>query len=149
MKMSTKKNVIIYTDGACKGNPGPGAGAYILLYKHHIYKNSVFVEHTTNNRMEMLAVIKALECLKEPCNVTLYTDSQYIVNAFNKEWVYKWERKQWKRKKSVVKNHELWQTLLKLVRKHKVNFVWIRGHNGNKYNEMCDKIANVTIQNNL
>lgn len=130
--------VDIFTDGACKGNPGPGGWAAILRYKDQykeIYGKSDGV--TTNNRMELTAVAEALKCLKKPCSVTIHSDSQYVCNAFNKNWISSWQKIGWRD----VKNSDLWQTLLSAMSMHTVNYVWIRGHSGNLYNERCDHLA--------
>lgn len=135
-------NVEIYTDGACSGNPGAGGWASVLLYEQHkkeIYGNA---KETTNNRMELTAVIEALKALKRPCNVTLYSDSKYIVDSVNKDWVYKWEANNWiKSDKKPALNVDLWKELLALLEIHRVKFVWVKGHNGNVYNERCDELA--------
>ena len=135
-------NVEIYTDGACSGNPGAGGWASVLLYEQHkkeIYGNA---KETTNNRMELTAVIEALKALKRPCNVTLYSDSKYVVDSVNKDWVYKWEANNWiKSDKKPALNVDLWKELLALLEIHRVKFVWIKGHNGNVYNERCDELA--------
>jgi len=136
------KKVVIYTDGACSFNPGPGGWGAVLIYGN-IEKNlSGFVNNTTNNQMEMLAVIKALEQLKETCLVDIYSDSAYVVNAFLKGWVEDWEERGWKTAdKKEVKNLNLWQDLISLVNKHKVTWHKVKGHADNKYNNICDKLA--------
>lgn len=135
-------NVEIYTDGACSGNPGAGGWASVLLYEQHkkeLYGNA---KETTNNRMELTAVIEALKALKRPCNVTLYSDSKYVVDSVNKDWVYKWEANNWiKSDKKPALNVDLWKELLALLEIHRVKFVWVKGHNGNVYNERCDELA--------
>lgn len=135
------KQVEIYTDGACSGNPGPGGWAAILAYGGRERELSGGEPTTTNNRMELLAVISALEALKEPCEVTLYTDSQYIVNAINQKWLAGWKRRGWTRKDGELKNPELWQRLDGLLAIHKVTFVWVRGHAENEKNNRCDALA--------
>ena len=136
------KTVDIYTDGACSGNPGPGGYCAILIYGEHEKIISGNEVNTTNNRMELLAVIKGLEGLKEACNVNLYSDSQYVVEAFNQDWVFSWEQKGWKTAgKKQVKNIDLWQILLELYKTHKINFIKVKGHADNEYNNRCDKIA--------
>ena len=136
------KHIDIYTDGACKGNPGPGGWGAVLRYNGHEKELSGGEANTTNNRMEMLAVIKALEALKEPCEVTLTTDSRYVCDAVNKGWAKKWKANNWiKSDKSKAKNPELWDKILNLLAVHKVNFVWVKGHNGHPENERCDKLA--------
>ncbi|MGE4484363.1 MAG: ribonuclease HI [Oscillospiraceae bacterium] len=135
------KKVTIYTDGACSGNPGPGGWGAILIYGDHERALSGGESATTNNRMELTGVISALELLKEPCEVQLYTDSQYIVNAVNEGWLWSWQKKGWKRKTGDVKNPDLWQRLVPLIDKHKVKFVWVKGHAENEYNNRCDELA--------
>ncbi len=136
------KTVEIYTDGACSGNPGPGGYCAILIYgkiEKIVSGNEI---ETTNNRMELLAVIKGLECLKEVCYVNLYSDSQYVIEAFNQEWIFAWEQNGWKTAgKKQVKNVDLWQKLLELYKLHKINFIKVKGHADNEYNNRCDKIA--------
>lgn len=136
------KEVVLYTDGACSGNPGNGGYASILIYNGFEKVISGSERDTTNNRMELTAVIKGLEALKEPCSVSVYTDSQYIVSAFNMGWINDWVKRGWKTAdKSPVKNVDLWQSLLSLLEKHLVNFVKVKGHSDNAYNNRCDKIA--------
>jgi len=135
------KEVTIYTDGACSGNPGPGGWGAILLYGAHKKELSGGEPMTTNNRMELTAVIEALSLLKEKCAVTVYTDSQYIASAINEGWVYGWMKRGWKRKTGEVKNPELWQRLMELTREHEVKFVWVKGHAENEYNNRCDELA--------
>ena len=136
------KTVDIYTDGACSGNPGPGGYCAILVYGENEKVISGSERETTNNRMELLAVIKGLECLKEKCNVNLYSDSQYVVDAFNQEWIFGWEQNGWKTAgKKQVKNIDLWQKLLEKYQEHKINFIKVKGHADNEYNNRCDKIA--------
>ena len=135
-------NVEIYTDGACSGNPGVGGWASVLLYEQHkkeLYGND---KETTNNRMELTAVIEALKALKRPCNVTLYSDSKYVIDSINKDWVYKWKANNWiKSDRKPALNTDLWKELLALLEVHNVKFVWVKGHNGNEYNERCDELA--------
>lgn len=133
------KSVEIFTDGACSGNPGAGGYGAILRYKGVTKEISGGDSNTTNNRMELLAVIEALSLLKEPCEVTLTTDSQYVVNAIEKGWLKSWILSGWKKGK--VKNIDLWQKLLPLLEKHQVQFVWVKGHNGHSENERCDQLA--------
>lgn len=136
------KNVEIYTDGACSGNPGKGGWAAVLVYKGTEKEISGGEKETTNNRMELTAVIEALKCLKEPCNVTLTTDSKYVCDAINKRWVFSWEKNGWKKAdKKPALNVDLWEQLLDILDKHNVEFVWVKGHNGHKYNERCDELA--------
>lgn len=134
--------VEIYTDGACSGNPGPGGYGVILKYNNIIKELSGYCEKTTNNRMELLAVIKGLEALKRPCSVILYSDSKYIVDAMNKGWVTRWQKNGWMRNKcEPAKNKDLWERILKLTSVHKVSWVWVKGHADNEYNNRCDYLA--------
>lgn len=136
------KKVLIYTDGACSGNPGAGGYGTLLIYNEHRKELSGGFRLTTNNRMEMMAAIVGLEILKTKCDVTLYTDSRYLVDAITKGWAKKWQANNWKRnKKESAKNPDLWQQLLDLCEKHKVNFVWVKGHTGHPENEYCDHLA--------
>ena len=135
------KKVCIYTDGACSGNPGPGGWAAILSYNGHERKLSGGEPATTNNRMELIAAISALEALKEPCEVELWTDSQYLARAVNEGWLAGWKRRGWRRKEGELKNPELWQALDALLARHKVSFNWLKGHDGHEYNERCDALA--------
>ena len=142
-------NVNIYTDGACRGNPdGPGGYGTILEYrddqgKVHIREASGGYSSTTNNRMELLAVIIGLEMLKKPCLVQVCSDSKYIISAFNEGWIDSWLKNNWKRgkKKEPVKNRDLWERLLTAKEAHQVNFVWVKGHAGHPMNERCDELA--------
>ena len=136
------KEVSIYTDGACRGNPGRGGWGAILVYGQFEKELSGGERETTNNRMELLAAIEGLRALKEPCRVTLYSDSKYLVDAFNLGWTKTWQEENFRTgKKNEVKNPDLWQTLLELVKIHEVTFDWVRGHNGHAYNERCDILA--------
>lgn len=135
------KEVSLYTDGACRGNPGPGGWGAILVYGSYEKELSGGEAVTTNNRMELLAAISGLEALREPCAVTLYSDSKYLVDAFVQEWIYAWRDKGWKRGKDELKNPDLWARLYELTETHKVTFVWVKGHNGHSYNERCDTLA--------
>ncbi len=136
------KIVDIYTDGACSGNPGAGGYCSILIYNGVEKMVSGSEISTTNNRMELLAVIKGLESLKEPCIVNLYSDSQYVVDAFNKGWISSWQESNWRTaNKKEVKNIDLWQELLKLSKIHEITFIKVKGHSDNEYNNRCDKIA--------
>lgn len=142
------KEVTLYTDGACSGNPGVGGWGAVLIYNKVEKRISGAEGDTTNNRMELLAVINGLECLKEPCKVTVYSDSAYTVNAFLKGWVYEWERSGWKKAdKSPVLNTDLWQRLLSLTRIHRVEFIKVKGHADNEYNNICDKLATDAVKN--
>ena len=134
--------VTIYTDGACSGNPGPGGFGAILMYGEHKKELSGGEKLTTNNRMELMGVITALKALKRPCQVDLYTDSQYVVNGIEKGWARKWQANGWMRnKKEKAMNPELWQELLELLELHQVSFHWVKGHADNPYNNRCDEIA--------
>lgn len=135
------KKVCIYTDGACSGNPGPGGWAAILSYSGHEKELSGGEAETTNNRMELMAAISALEALREPCEVELWTDSQYLSRAVNEGWLENWKRRGWKRKEGELKNPELWQRLDALLSGHRVTVGWVRGHDGHEYNERCDALA--------
>ena len=135
------KKVCIYTDGACSGNPGPGGWAAILTYGENERELSGGESATTNNRMELMAVISALTALKESCEVELWTDSQYIEKAINEGWLAGCKRRGWKRKGGELKNIELWQELDRLLDLHRVNFNWLKGHDGHEYNERCDALA--------
>ncbi len=142
------KKIEIFTDGACSGNPGPGGWAAILKYKDNVKKISGFVPSTTNNRMEILALINALSILKESCEITVYSDSKYVVDSINKNWVLNWQKNNWMKKNKKVPNSDLWYTLLNLMKNHKINFIWVRGHSGHPENEECDKMAVAEIRNN-
>ena len=135
------KEVCLYTDGACRGNPGRGGWGAILVYGSYEKEMSGGEAVTTNNRMELMAAISGLSALKEPCRVTLYSDSKYLVDAFLLGWVFSWEKNGWKRGKEELKNPDLWARLYELCGIHKVDFVWVKGHNGHDYNERCDKLA--------
>jgi len=142
------KKVEIFSDGACSGNPGPGGYGVILRFGEHIKELSGGEHETTNNRMELTGVIKGLDALKEPCEVTLTTDSKYVVDSVTKGWVYGWKSKGWKKSDGKpALNVDLWEQLLPLLQKHKVNFVWVKGHAGHPENERCDKLA--VIQRDL
>ncbi|MFQ5824305.1 MAG: ribonuclease HI [bacterium] len=141
--MSELKSVTIYTDGACLGNPGPGGYAAVLIYQGKHKEISGGFNNTTNNRMEIMAAIKGLEALKEKCQVTLYSDSQYLVDAIKNGWVMRWQANRWKRnKKEKAQNVDLWKRLLELCDQHEVEFKWTRGHVGTRENERCDYLAN-------
>jgi ribonuclease HI len=134
------KEVTIYTDGACSGNPGPGGWGAILAYKDTEKEISGGEAMTTNNRMELTAVIQALGLLKEPCAVTVYTDSQYISRAINEQWLKNWKAAGFT-KKGGLKNAELWKELDEQLQRHTVNFQWVKGHADNKHNNRCDQLA--------
>lgn len=138
------KHIEAFTDGSCHGNPGPGGWGAILRYDGYELEFSGAEPRTTNNRMELVAVINALRALKEPCEVTLTTDSRYVCDAINKGWLKSWAANGWRKSdKKPVLNPDLWEILLKLLAKHRVSFVWVRGHEGHKENERCDKLANM------
>lgn len=140
--MSEQKQVEIFTDGACSGNPGPGGYGVILRYKGVSKELSGGDPATTNNRMELTAVITGLSALKEPCDVTLYSDSKYIIDAVQKGWAKKWRSNGWKRNaKEPALNPDLWEKLLNLLELHNVSFVWVKGHAGHPENERCDQLA--------
>ena len=132
----------IFTDGACSGNPGAGGWGVILRYGETEKELSGGEAHTTNNRMELTAVIEALKALKRECEITLYTDSRYVMDGVN-EWMPNWKKNGWKttNKKSAVKNLELWQELDSLLPRHKIKWIWVKGHNGHPENERVDKLA--------
>lgn len=136
------KNVEIFTDGACSGNPGPGGWSAILRYNGNEKELSGGAADTTNNRMEITAVLQALTALKEPCNVTLYSDSQYVCNALKLGWAKKWKANNWMRnKKEPALNPDLWEKLLEQYDRHNVTVVWVKGHAGHPENERCDRLA--------
>ena len=140
------KNVEIYTDGACSGNPGPGGYGIVLLYGQRRKDLSCGYRKTTNNRMEMMAVIRGLEALSEPCNVKLYSDSKYVIDAIEKGWVTKWKANNWMRnKKDKAINVDLWIRMFGLLEKHHVTFIWVKGHADNALNNHCDELARKAI----
>ena len=140
--------VTIYTDGACSGNPGPGGWGSILMAGTNQKEISGGKKDTTNNIMELTAVIEALKLLKRPCEVDLYSDSAYVVNAFLQDWISGWIRNNWiNSSKEEVKNKELWQELVELTNTHKVTFHKVKGHSDNKYNNRCDELARNAIKN--
>ena len=142
------EEVIIYTDGACSGNPGPGGWGAILMINENKKEISGGNKNTTNNVMELTAVIEALKLLKRPCNVNLYSDSAYVVNAFLQNWILGWIKNGWKNSnKEDVKNKELWQELISLTKVHNVTFHKVKGHADNKYNYRCDELARNAIKN--
>ncbi len=139
------KHVFIYTDGACRGNPGPGGWGVLLRYGDHEKTLYGAEAATTNNRMELLAAIKALEALQQPCTVELYTDSQYVQKGIS-EWMPSWKKNNWKKAdKKPVKNADLWQELDKETRRHKVTWHWVKGHSGHPENDLADALANEAI----
>ena len=136
------KQIEIFTDGACSGNPGPGGWGAVLRYKQYEKELSGGEAETTNNRMEMTALIRALESLKEPCEITLCSDSQYVINGLQKGWAKGWRARGWKKAdKSPALNADLWAQLLDLSEKHSIHYVWIKGHAGHPENERCDRLA--------
>lgn len=140
--MQEKKTVYIYTDGACSGNPGPGGWGAILCYKGTEKALSGGERQTTNNRMELTGVIAALSALKESCDVELYSDSKYVIDALEKGWARSWKKRGWiKADKKPALNSDLWETLLSLCDKHTVKCHWVKGHADNEYNNRCDRMA--------
>lgn len=136
--MSAAPIITVYTDGAAKGNPGPGGYGIVLMSGKHYKELSQGFRLTTNNRMELMSVCVALESLKTSgCFVTVYSDSRYVVDAIEKDWIGGWVKRNWKN----VKNPDLWSRYLRIAREHQVKFQWVRGHAGNKYNEVCDQLA--------
>ncbi len=141
-----EEKVIIYTDGACSGNPGPGGWGAILMYKGAKKEISGAMKNTTNNIMEITAVLEALKCLKVESDVQVYSDSAYVVNAFKQGWIYNWIKKGWKTAGGEsVKNKELWQELYALTKKHTVEFIKVKGHSDNEFNNRCDEMARNAI----
>jgi len=140
------KHVIIYTDGACLRNPGPGGYGVVMRYKDQVRELSAGFRLTTNNRMEILGCVAGLMALKEPCQVTLYSDSRYVVDAIAKSWVVKWRKNDWTRRdesgsRKQVLNQDLWLQMIDLCDKHQTDFQWVRGHTGIEGNERCDELA--------
>lgn len=143
------KKVCLYTDGACSGNPGKGGWGAVLVYKKSEKELSGYEAETTNNRMELTAVIKGLEALKEPCEVVLTTDSKYVADGLGKGWAKSWKSKGWKKSDNKpALNSDLWDTLLTLSQKHKIDIIWVKGHAGHAYNERCDALATGEIEKN-
>ena len=140
------RKVTIYTDGACSGNPGPGGYGTVMLHGEHRRELSGGEPQTTNNRMEIMAVIVGLEALKQPCEVELYSDSRYVVDAIEKGWVTRWRQNNWMRnKKEAALNVDLWERMLPLLDTHNVTFHWVKGHAGHLENERCDELARMAI----
>lgn len=136
------KKVYIYTDGACRGNPGPGGYGALLCYGEHRKEISSGFKKTTNNRMEIMAVLAALKALKEPCDIVLCSDSKYVIDALSKGWALNWRAAGWMRnKKEKALNPDLWEEVLNEVQKHNVEYVWVKGHDGHPENELCDSLA--------
>ncbi len=143
-----QKNVTIYTDGACSGNPGPGGWGAILLFGEHERVITGYEKHTTNNRMELMAVIEALSVMKEPVHASIHTDSAYIVNACNQDWLSGWIQRGWKTAdKKPVKNQDLWERLVELTKKHSVAFVKVKGHADDDLNNRVDGLAVMALEN--
>lgn len=134
-------DVTIFTDGACSGNPGPGGYGAVLMAGPYKKELSGGEAYTTNNRMEMMAVITALKALKEPCRVTIYSDSEYVVNAIQKGWMQRWHDNGWKLKSGPCKNPDLWEEIYRLLKIHDVTFIWVKGHAENEWNNRCDELA--------
>ena len=142
------KEIDIYTDGACSGNPGPGGWGVVLLYQGNKKELSGYQPDTTNNRMELFAAIQGLSALKESCIVNLYSDSSYLINAFEKGWLDNWQRNGWKTStKSPVENQDLWKLLLMHTHRHEVHFIKVKGHSTNDFNNRCDELATGAIKN--
>ena len=143
--MQNNKAVEIYTDGACSGNPGPGGWGSVMLYNGHRRELSGGEKATTNNRMELMAVIRALETLKRPCEINLHTDSIYVMKGMT-EWLPRWKQRNWRTAdRKPVKNVELWQRLEEAIERHRVNFFWVKGHSGVPENERADQLARDAI----
>jgi ribonuclease HI len=144
--MEQLQEVEIYTDGACSGNPGSGGYGIVLKHRDNIKEISGGYRQTTNNRMELIAVITGLEALKRTCEVKLYSDSKYIIDAVNKGWTKKWKENGWRRDRNKpVKNVDLWIKILNLAERHKITWVWVKGHDENVFNNRCDKLAQEAI----
>lgn len=140
------KRVIIHTDGGCKGNPGPGGFGVVLVCGKHRKEISQGYRLTTNNRMELRAAIAALQCLSEPCEVELHSDSKYVIDAMSKKWITGWQKRGWvKADKQPVKNQDLWQMLAAAAAPHKMDWRWVKGHAGHKENERCDELGNIAV----
>jgi ribonuclease HI len=145
--LGPNREVEIYTDGACSGNPGPGGWAAVLIYGEKKREISGYSEYTTNQRMELQAAIEGLKALKYSCQVKLYSDSAYLINAFTKNWLLKWQQNGWLNvKKEPVENQDQWKILLELARKHEVNWIKVQGHADNEYNNRCDQLARSAIE---
>jgi len=145
--MANIPEIDIYTDGACSGNPGPGGWGAVLIYNGIKKEISGYEENTTNNRMELTAVIKALSLLKRSCKINLYSDSSYLINAFNQKWIENWQKRGWlKSDKTPVENKDLWLELLDLSSCHDIKWIKVKGHSDNEYNNRCDKLATDEIK---
>lgn len=143
------KKIDLYTDGACSFNPGPGGYGIVLIYGDYVKKFSGYENNTTNNRMELLAVVMGLSKVKQPCEITIYTDSAYVANAFLNNWIDNWQKNNWKTaSKKDVKNVDLWLRLLDALKPHKVQWIKVKGHSDNYYNDICDKLAKDEIKKN-
>lgn len=142
------KKITIYADGACSGNPGPGGWGAVLLFNEFRKEMSGYEPQTTNNRMELTAAIEALNALKEPCEVTLYSDSAYLINAFQQHWLVNWQKRNWiKSDKKPVENQDLWKEILRLTGIHAITWIKVKGHASNKENNRCDELATGAIRN--
>ncbi|MNP22107.1 Ribonuclease H [compost metagenome] len=142
-----RKKVIIYTDGACSGNPGPGGYGAILMHDGNTKEISGGQKDTTNNKMEMMAVIKGLEMLKFSCDVEIYSDSTYVVDSIEKGWIYSWKKNNWiKSNKEKAKNIEMWEKILEYMNIHNIRFIKVKGHSDNEYNNRCDELAREAIK---
>lgn len=140
------KEIIMYTDGACSYNPGPGGWGVVLKYGEYEKELSGFSEETTNNRMEIFAAIQGLRALKEPCSITLFSDSAYLINAFQKGWIQNWQRNGWRNaSKQPVENQDLWNQLLLSIGQHQIQWVKVKGHADNPYNNRCDQLARAQV----
>jgi ribonuclease HI len=147
VKDDPRPEVVVYTDGACSGNPGPGGWAAVLRYADHEREISGGEPHTTNQRMEMTAAVEALRALKRPCRVKLHSDSAYLVNCFQQRWYDNWMRNGWKsRNKTPVQNRDLWEELIRLSRVHEVDWIKVAGHSGDELNERCDRLARAEVE---
>ncbi|MBP2071677.1 MAG: ribonuclease [Thermoanaerobacterium sp.] len=145
--MDNIPEIDIYTDGACSGNPGPGGWGAVLIYNGIKKEISGYEENTTNNRMELTAAIKALSLLKRSCKINLYSDSSYLINAFNQKWIENWQKRGWlKSDKTPVENKDLWLKLLDLSSCHDIKWIKVKGHSDNEYNNRCDKLATDEIK---
>lgn len=141
------EKVVIYTDGACSGNPGPGGWGTILMYKDIKKEISGGKNDTTNNIMELTAALEGLKLLKYPCEVDLYSDSAYLVNGFKQGWIYNWQKNNWQTaNKEPVKNKEIWQEIYNMTKVHKITFIKVKGHSDNEYNNRCDELARSAIK---
>ncbi|HHT72382.1 MAG TPA: ribonuclease HI [Firmicutes bacterium] len=150
MAKDGKKLVEIYTDGACSNNPGPGGWGAVLLHGPHVREFSGFEPHTTNQRMELTAAVKGLQQLKEPCNVKLYSDSAYLINGFTLGWIDNWQKNGWRNSRGApVSNADLWRALVELSQKHSIQWIKVKGHSDNKWNNHCDELARAAIRKGM